>query len=216
MVKIGQAINCEPVKPKELIPYLINYTTQTHQLSLTRPAAGLLVDLVGDEAGLLECEIDKLATYLAEPGRKVNRIEPQVVQDLVGNSRQFNAFNVIDAMTEGNTSLALRLFDQMISRSRDASFTAVGAFAWHFRRLYNARVMLDKRMPDQAIIAKLRLWGRVDEFMRQAKCLSIRQLAGILKQLMKIDLDSKTGGATVQSGLEKLIIGFCRSAGRVA
>lgn len=219
--KIGQVLSCEPVKPRDLPGYLAQYAKQTHCLDLPPRAAALLIELGGDESGMLCSEIDKLAAYLAVPeqeqgqvsGRGAGgkrRIELEDVQELVGKNRQYNVFNVIDAMTQGHVGKALTLLEQMLNQDRDAQYKAVGAFAWHFRRLYNGRLMLDQGVPGREIIGQLRIWSQPEAFLRQLKPLRIEAIASCLQSLMHIDLVSKTGSGTVRTGLEKLIIEFCR------
>jgi len=208
--KIGEVISCEPVKARDLPRYLTKYAQQTHSLQLTPRAAALLVELGGDESGMLCSEIDKLAAYLAEPAQGKKRIEVEDVQELVGKNRQYNVFNVIDAMTQGQAGSALKLLEQMLSQDRDAQYKAVGAFAWHFRRLYNGRLMLDGGASERKVTGQLRIWSQPEAFIQQLKQLRIETIANCLQSLMQIDLVSKTGGGTVRTGLEKLIIEFCR------
>jgi DNA polymerase-3 subunit delta len=206
--KVGKLVSCEPVKPRELSGVLIGYARQRYDMRLTPEAAGLLVELVGDEAGALCGEIDKLATYLNGPTEKKDRIEPADVLKLAGNNRQYNVFNAIDAMTAGQTDVALQRLDRMLSQDREAEYKSVGAFAWHFRRLYNARLMLDQRINEQAIIKQLGIWSQQKEFIRQVRQLNIDQIGDCLCKLRDIDLANKTGAGTVRSGLEKLIVEF--------
>ena len=208
--KIGEVISCEPVKARDLPRYLTKYAQQTHSLQLTPKAAALLVELGGDESGMLCSEIDKLAAYLAAPAQETKRIEVEDVQELVGNNRQYNVFNVIDAMTQGQAGSALKLLEQMLGQDRYAQYKAVGAFAWHFRRLYNGRLMLDRGVSEREVIRQLRIWSQTEAFIQQLKQLRIETIANCLQSLMHIDLVSKTGGGTVRTGLEKLIIEFCR------
>ncbi len=214
--KIGQVISCEPVKARDLPRYLVNYARQTHSLVLTPSAAALLIELGGDESGMLCSEIDKLAAYLADPAQEKKRIEVEDVQELVGHNRQYNVFNVIDAMTQGQTGSALKLLEQMLNQDRDAQYKAVGAFAWHFRRLYNGRLMLDGGVSEREVIRQQRIWSQPEAFLRQLKQLRIETIASCLQSLMHIDLVSKTGGGTVRTGLEKLIIEFCRGQAATA
>lgn len=214
--KIGQVIACDPPTRRELPAFLTNYALKRHNLKLSHESAMTIIELAGDDTGILAGEIDKIAAYLNGPDSKQDKIMPGDVQKLVGYNRQFNSFNVIDAMTAGNAALALARLDQMLAQDRNAQYTAVGAFAWHFRRLYNARIMLEKGIDHRSIIKQLRIWSQPDMFIRQVRRLNIRQIAAILKDLAKIDLMSKIGAGTVRAGLEKLTVQFCHANNRVA
>lgn len=213
---LGQIISCEPVKPRELPGYLAEYARGRHDLELTRDAAAALIELAGEDAGVLVGHVDKIAAFLADPdGPPARRISVDLVSQLVGNSRHYNAFNVIDAMIAGDVGAALGRLEQMLAQDRSAQFTAVGAFAWHLRRLYQARLLLDERRGDREIIKELRIWSQPQEFMAQVRRLPIERLAAALRALARIDYDSKTGGS-VRIGLERLIVSFGRGSNRVA
>jgi len=205
-VQIGEVLSCGPLKGRELGRFLTDYAQNSYQLRLEQNAAELLIALAGDEAGRLAGEIDKLATYIKGPDSKRNTIRCEDVQELVGNNRQLSVFNVIDAMTASNKATALSRLDRMLAQDRNAQYQAVGAFAWHFRRLYAARVLVEKRLNDQAIARQLRIWPRPDQFMRQVKQLTLKQIGLMLCRLMTIDLNTKTGAGDVKTGLEKLIV----------
>jgi len=206
--KIGQVISCEPIKPKELARYLITYAKEQYGLKLNQEAAELLRELAGDDSGILCCEVDKIAAYLAGPDNPKTEITLNDVQAVVGHNRLYNVFHVIDALTAGKTAEALSLLNHMLNQDRDAQYTAVGAFAWHFRRLYQARILLDKKLSEGEIIRQSRIWANQEQFMQQVKKLKIEQLGSILEQLMRIDQASKTGAGSVRTGLEKLIVQF--------
>ena len=212
--KIGQVINCEPIKPHELSGYLVGEAKSRHNLTLLPAAAGLLVELGGDDSARLLTELEKIATFLAGDAESV--VTPEHVEALVGSNRQLNVFQVIDAMTDMNARRALFHLDRLFGQDRDAQFTAVGAFAWHVRRLYRARVLLDRRADHRTIIKELRIWSQADQFIQQVKRLSLERIGAMLHDLMALDWVSKTGAGSVQAGLEKIIVLFCRSRRGVA
>ena len=206
---IGKAIKCEPLTSSNLVSALMSYTSGKHHMRLTREAAQTLVELGGDDVYQLQNEVDKIAIYLDGMGSKSNTIEADDVAKLTGNNRQHNVFSVIDAMSEQNTARALSQLDQMLRQDRDAQFKAVGAFGWHFRKLYKGRIMLDRGIDARTMVKQIGVWSGIDVFIRQVKRLKIEQVGRLLRELGRIDYQSKTGGSTVRSGLEKLIIEFC-------
>jgi len=139
---IGKAIKCEPLKSSNLPSTLINYSHRRHHLRLTHEAAQMLVELGGEDIHQLQNELDKIAVYLGGVGSKTDTIEADDVAKLTGNNRQHSVFSVIDEMSKQNAAQALSLLDQMLRQDRDAQFKAVGAFAFHFRKLYKGRLML--------------------------------------------------------------------------
>jgi len=210
-LKIGMVHTCEPVKPKALPGYVTNYARKKYNLRLNTNAAELLVELAGEDTGLLCGEVDKLATYVSDPQNQRQEITSEDVAELVGHNRQFNVFNVIDAMTAGDTSGALNQLDTMLRQDRNALFKSVGAFAWHFRRLYQAKLFQQQGVNHREITKKLRIWPQPDAFIEQMKRLKISEIGDCLQQLTKIDHAAKSGAGTVKAGLEKMIVQFSPS-----
>lgn len=209
VAQMGVVLACEPVEPRQLNEFLMNYAKQSYQVQLTRPAAAMLIELGGDDAGLLVNEVDKLVAYITAPQVDKKQIDADDIQAIVGQNRQYNVFNVIDAMTVSQAALSLQRLEQILQQDRDAQFTVVGAFAWHFRRLYKARVLMDKGMAPAAINKELRIWSQPEQFIGQVKRLNLLRVGAILRELMTLDWQSKTSSAGVQLGLEKLIVKFC-------
>lgn len=208
--KIATVIVCDPISPRRLAGYLKQYAQDAHRLELPAASAELLIELGGDDAGMLVSQIDKLAAYLADPATPARRIDPEAVEALVGQNRQYNAFAVIDSLTRGRLDSALGQLQRMLSQDRQAQFQVVGAFAWHFRRLYQGRIWQEQGRTDQQIVRALPVWSQQEAFMRQVRSLSLADLAGCLRRLSRIDWLSKTGGGAVQIGLETFIVDFCR------
>ena len=208
--KIGKVYNCEPIKSEALGGFIREYARRRHQLVLEPAAAELLIELAGKDTGLLCGEVDKLAAYIAGPEERREKIRVSDVEALVGHNRLYDAFNVIDAMMEGDAGEALRQLDQMLRQDRKAEFKAIGAFAWHFRRLHEARRLSEQGVRDREIVRRLRVWPRPKEFMGQVKRLSLAEMGDIFSRLMEIDTAVKSSQGTVRAGLEKMIVQFCQ------
>lgn len=205
--QIGWVEKFEELKPYELPGFVQDYAKSEYKLQIKDPALSMLINLTGDRCGDLINEVDKIGTYLAGSGSK--EITCHEVELLVGNNRQYDAFNVIDAISNRKPDVALELLDQMLSQSKDAEFGVVGAFAWYFRKLYSARVMYSNRVPPAEIIKAVGVWHNRDSFMKLVAAMSGRDVAQALAKLTEIDHCSKTGAGTVKAGLEKFIVEFC-------
>ncbi len=203
----GKIIDCSPVKAAQLGGFVRDYVRGEYGMAISDDAVDMLIELAGDDSGLLLSEVDKIATFLeGDSGQK--RIELNHITALVGHNRKFDVFNVIDAMITGNTALSLDRLDRMLRQDRDAEFKSVGAFAWHFRRLYNACLMSKKRVPDFEICRELKVWPKAvhRQFLQQSRRMGVSGASLALRKLMDLDLASKTGRGTVKSGLEKFIV----------
>ena len=204
--KIGELISIGEIKPAQLPAYVADYASQKHDKTLSRPTAGMLVEFVGDDPGRLACEIDKLAMYAGDS----RTITAKHIESLIGHNRMFTAFSVIDALTAGNTAAALQRLRNMFATDKNANFTTVGAFAFHFRKMFNARAMLQQGTNINQIDGKLRIWYNKDAFFTQVRNTKLETLAKILQQLARIDYGIKTGQTTAPVAMETLLLNLAK------
>jgi DNA polymerase-3 subunit delta len=200
--KIGRLINVSGITRGRLPRYVADYAKRERGKTFGRGSAQLLVELVGDEPGRLCSEADKLAMYVGEQ----KSITTDDVEKLIGHNRMFNAFAVIDAITAGNVAAAVERLRNMFASDRQAEFRVVGAFAYHFRRLFRARALLDEGVGRNQIAKQLGLWGNVDGFFGQLSRVSLEDIGTVLAQLARIDYLVKTGQTNVKIALEQLVL----------
>jgi DNA polymerase-3 subunit delta len=207
LAKVGRLISVIQPSRKELPRRVIDYTNDAHSKKITYPTAQLLIELTGDDLTRLYSEIDKLALY-ADADKT---IEPKHIEALIGHNRLFNAFAVIDAVIGGNPAAAVERLRGMFAQDKSAEYTVVGAFAFHFRRMFNAKALLEKRTPRQQIEKTLRIWGDRDSFFAQLRRLSLKQIGRYLRQLAETDYAIKTGRANAKVAMEQLVLRLCAS-----
>ena len=199
--KTGRLIEVSQMKSRTLAAYISDYAKQQYGKNLSFNAAYLLMELAGDEPGSLQSEIDKLAAYT----NAAKAITEKDIAELVGHNRVFSAFEVIDSMTAGKTAEAIEKLRMMFQSDGDAEYTIVGAFAWHFRRMFSASAMLQKGLSPEIVSKKLRIWNG-DEFFGTLENMTLKQVGDCLKQLTEIDYGIKTGKATAQTAIEAMIV----------
>jgi DNA polymerase-3 subunit delta len=199
--KVGELVSVQNISARQLPRYLVGYAHRKHEKALSRSAAELLVELAGDELGRLCSEVDKLVLF-AESEKEITA---EHVEALIGHNRLFGAFQVIAAMTNGDTAGASQRLRRMFAADKKAPYTTVGAFAYHFRRMFNAAAMLQKGHSAGRIASQLRLWGDTDTFIKQVRRLGLEKIGSILAELARIDYETKTGQATTEVAIEQLI-----------
>jgi len=200
--KVGRLIRVAQPKSWELPGRLIQYACDAYDKKLTKDAAELLVGLTGETLGLLYGEIDKLALFIGN----CKAIEPRHVESLTGHNRLFNAFAVIDAMTAGDAAGAVGRLRKMFAEDKSTEFTVVGAFAFHFRRMFNAKVLLEQGLRFSAVADKLKIWGNKSVFLGQLKRMSLTQIGSVLEKLAETDYAIKTGRTKAQVATEQLVL----------
>lgn len=133
MVPASATIVCKSLPPGRLVGWCQEWSFRTKQKQLPESAAGLLVELVGPDLGLLDQELEKLSLYVG----KKERIEARDVDRLVGHSRAENVFKIFDLAVEGRMADALTSLERLFERGEDA-MRLIGAFGFQLRKLAQA------------------------------------------------------------------------------
>ena len=200
--KIGRLISVVQPSRRELPQRVIDYANDAHDKNIAFTTALLLIELTGDDLTRLYSEIDKLALYADAE----TVIAPRHIEALIGHNRLFNAFAVIDAVIARNPGAAVERLRGMFAQDKSAEYTVVGAFAFHFRRMFNAKVLLDKGTGRRQIEGRLRIWGDTNGFFAQLRQRSLKQIGQYLQQLAETDYAIKTGRAKAKVAMEQLVL----------
>jgi len=198
----GRLINVIQPKRGQLPQRLVQYSRDAHGKNLGRDTAFLLVELAGEDMPRLYSEIDKLA-LLADSERTITSAH---VESLVGHNRLFNAFNVIDACLAGNPGRAVSRLRNMFAEDRSTEFTVVGAFAFHFRRMFNAKALLEKGMGTGQVAKQLGIWNNSEGFFSQVRRMPLKKIGELLQGLAEMDYAIKTGRTKPQVAVERLVL----------
>jgi DNA polymerase-3 subunit delta len=203
---VGKLINAAPPSRKELPYRLMEYAADAHDKKLSLTTAILLIELTGDELTRLYSEIDKLALYAGE--QKI--IAQKHVESLIGHNRLFSAFAVIDAIIAGNAGVAIERLRGMFAADKSTEYTVVGAFAYHLRKMFDAKILLDKGVQQRQIENRLRIWGDTNAFFAHLRQMSLKQVGQYLQQLGETDYEIKTGQTQAKVAMEQFVLKLCR------
>jgi len=204
---VGKLLSVAQPRRGQLPQRLMQYARDAHEKTISEAAAELLVELSGDELVRLYSEVDKLALF----AHSEKSITEQHIELLIGHNRIFGVFAVIDAVIAGDITQAIYRLRTMFAEDKSAEYTVVGAFAFHFRRMFSAKVLLENGVGSAEIASRLRIWGDRDSFFAQLRKVSLKQIGSILQQLAATDYAIKTGRAKAEVAAEQLVL---RLAGR--
>ena len=208
--KVGSLIAMEQPKKWELPAHLMQYAATKHKIKLNRDAAEMLVELIGEELAQLYNELEKLILFARD--EKVIRVDH--VESLTGHHRIYDAFEVIDATIGGNAGQAITRLRNMFEQDKSAEYSVVGAFAFHLRRMFQARALLDKRINPAEIAKQLRIWYNKDRFFAQLQRTTLSQIATFLEELAAVDHAIKTGQAQAAIAIEQLVLRLAGASSR--
>jgi DNA polymerase-3 subunit delta len=199
---IGTFEEVESPKGQDLTNRLIDYARDAHGKGLDYRTAGLLIELAGENLTRLYTEIDKLATYAAAE----KAITTAHVESLIGRNREFDAFEVIESCLQRKTGPAIERLRKMLAEDKSAEYTTIGAFAFHIRRLFTAKKMLDEGCSQYDVAGKARIFYNKEAHFALLKRLSLRQIGDQIQRLAETDYAIKRGLAQPRIAIEQFVL----------
>jgi DNA polymerase III subunit delta len=167
----GLQIECKAPSVDRAATWLMAWAVERHSTKLERPAAELMVDIVGPELGLLNQELAKLST--ASEGA----IDIALVRDLVGGWRAKTAWEMIDAALGGQASEALVQLDRLLAGG-EHPLAVLGPLGWTLRQMAAA----------VGIIEQAETHGRKPQLRTALEQAGVKTfvIAKVEKQLMRL------------------------------
>jgi DNA polymerase-3 subunit delta len=173
-----------------------------HGAEIDGRAAALLGEVTAEDTRLADQELRKLADY-------VNRERPISAADLellTPFHTETDVFGMVDAIGGRQGSKAMRTMQHLLAEEDPRYvFTMI---VRQFRLLLLARDAVDHGLSPQQVLAESphRLPSFVaDKVGRQALGFSLEQLSEIYRELLALDIASKSGRADLTLGLESLV-----------
>jgi len=96
--KVGVLFESKKLYDYQLVPFINSYI-QKRQFTIEPKAAQIVADSVGSDLNRLTGELDKLLIALSE---NVKRITPEIVEQQIGVSKDFNVFELRSAIVNHN------------------------------------------------------------------------------------------------------------------
>jgi DNA polymerase-3 subunit delta len=207
IAKAGCVVTCDKLNRRTARDWL-GLCTRRLRLRLAPPAAQALLEAAGPDAGAIEQELEKLATFAADG----SPLSTPDVEALVGLSRTHAIYNLTDALNERNAAEAVRIIDQLLLAGQSIP-AVVASLARNYRLLWKV-LRLHRAGLDRAGLAReiaLPPW-RADLLLRQiARIRTEEHLARRIRRLAEADVESKTRSIHQESRrwLECLVLELC-------
>jgi DNA polymerase-3 subunit delta len=210
IAKVGQIIDCNPPKAKDLPAWIVK-RAPAHKVRIDTDAARLLADLVGDDLGRLDNELAKLAI-----GAESGKISAADVSGGVSFQREQEMWDMTGELAAGRTAEALRRWRRLVQLDPSAEFRAVTWLGMWLENVRKALAMRGQGMNPFAIGSALRIWPRENQepFVRTATALGPAGLARAIDLLAQTDCRSKSGIGDAATNVEAFILELARMGER--
>ena len=184
--KNGFILAADPLKESQVVPWIMQ-TSKDLDLKLDPDAAESLVELIGPDISRLYPELKKLKSLHAKD-ENVSRTE---IIDLVGMSREYNVFELQNAVEAGD-SLKMMKIAMIMAEQKDYSvIMLIATLAAYFTRVYAVKSLPSADDGTVAEAIGIRSPFVIKKFKIAANKYTIDQLERIIEWLHIYDMKSK-------------------------
>ena len=203
--KIGIILKCESPGDADAARWCVARSEKQHKIPMDIDAATLLVERVGADLARLDSEIGKLAVGALASGRK--KIDLFTVRELVGASREEQAWEIQDAILSGDSGRAAAKLTELLRISKAPEVMISWSAIDLARKIHAAAALAAQGVSDGQIAKDLRLWGESTiPILRAARKIGETRAAALLHQAIQTDFQMKSGGAPDP---ERALAGLC-------
>ncbi|MCH1497162.1 MAG: DNA polymerase III subunit delta [Rubripirellula sp.] len=110
--------------------FITTFLAGRHRVQVSKDAANALIELLGEELGMLDSEIAKLALYREPNGL----IDESLVREVVTGWQGKTVWEINEAIASGNAAEALKHLDKLMSGGQPP-IALLPQIAWSLRRL---------------------------------------------------------------------------------
>ncbi len=181
----------ESVKMKEYqLPVFIERYLKNREVTIDQKSAQLIADAIGADLNRLTGELDKVILSLPKESRKVT---PQVVEDQIGVSKDFNGYELRDAIVNRNVFKANQIVNYFDKNPKAGSVYSFIPLLFNFFQNLMTVHYCPKKQSQEAVAEWLELrspWAAKDYMTGQRNYTAMKTMQ-IISKIREIDAKSK-------------------------
>ena len=199
--KMGGVVTFAPMKGAELVRFVTDGFKSLGK-ECDQRTAEYLIFTVGDDAGLLRTEIDKLASYAG--GRP--SVLASDVTELATPSTECTVFQMVDAVVSGQKARALTLLRNQLLNGTDR-MTILSMLLRQYRLLQHIKIMQYEKRGGDFIRSALGVPPfAVDQYIRQAAGYTGGQVKNAVRICFDAEYAVKSGRMPQEGTVESVVL----------
>jgi DNA polymerase-3 subunit delta len=175
------------------------------KITIDERALGQLVELTGTDVQTLNSELEKLCAAVTD----TRLITPDVVDSLVGRSRELSNFDLGDQLVAGDRRRALHTLHRLL-KDEVPPVLLLGLIASNYHRLAVAKALIERG--DREEVYRMVPSFKRNDFLAALQRTSAQRLSNGLRKIAAADLAIKTSQATPRLQLELLVCELAATA----
>ena len=186
---VGVVFESKKLRDYQLPDFIQNYL-KPKKISIDPKSCQMIADYIGADLSRIVSELDKILIYLPEDDR---RITPEVVEKEVGVSKDFNAFELRNAIVSKDVFKANQIIKYFDNNPKAGSLFSFLPLLFSFFQNLMIVHYTPNKSSEQDIVRALDLksaWGSKD-FITGLRNYSARKTMEIISKIREIDGKSK-------------------------
>ena len=189
ILSAGVLFESKKLRDRDLPAFIENYL-KARQVSIDPKSTQMIADNIGADLSRLTGELDKVILSLSEQDR---RVTPQIVEDQIGVSKEFNGFELRDAIVNRNVFKAnqiIKYFDENPKAGSIYSFLPM--FFNYFQNLMIAYYAPNNKSQEGvAEWLEMRSPWAAKDYMTGMRNYTAMKVMQIISKIREIDAKSK-------------------------
>ncbi len=228
----GGVIACEALRstwgldgPDSKLALEVERVGRTLGLRLTAGATTALIARSGQDLGVLQEELGKLALTLGSNEGSAIPVGESEVERICANARLVGTFEFVDAVAERDAKRAWEtlgaIFDhgladykrpgRVVTNEGSIAMSLLGALSWRLGQLQDIRSALDAGTREYEAFAAAKVFGPRQEAMRRTiRKHTSASLRAAMEALFQVNLELRTGHDR-RTALEQMASKICRN-----
>lgn len=139
LIEKGYIFEARPMNKSDLISWIIKRAISLN-LKISEQSAEALIDFIGEEKSIVEMNLIKFSNYLSNE----KEITPELIQNLGTSTKEYSAFNLMDAIVAKNKSSALEIAHSLVDKGSDKEILNIIGLLTRFVETLAKRLELSK------------------------------------------------------------------------
>ena len=189
MAKVGVVFESKKLRDRDLIPFIGKYL-QARGASIDPKSEQIIADSIGPDLNRLTSELDKVLIALPADDK---RVTPEVVERQIGVSKDFNTFELRDAIVNRNVYKANQIANYFDINPKAGSFYPILPLLFNYFQNLMIAFYCPQRASQEAVAKWLDLkspWAAKD-YMTGMRNYSGMKVMQIISKIREIDAKSK-------------------------
>lgn len=200
----GASIRFYALLEREIVAWIVHWG-RSRGIAVKQDAALYLTQKIGADLQSMQNELEKIAIFLN--GR--NAMSYDDIRAAGGDFKEYTSFDLATAVGRRNMEQSLVILSRLMQEG-ESPIGLLGAIAWNYRKLLQAKELEASGLGQDEIVKKLRvIFHQAAVFKEQMRRNTLHELRSAFGLLVLSDRALKSSGLQGRLVLERLIMKLC-------